>query len=547
MRTNVKFGECLNSLLYTLGISMSQLSKIINVDSSLVNRWVNGKRVPAYNTKYIENIAEYLAKNIKNSFQKQSINELFLNVCGDNESVDNMEEKIKRILFESQGHSIECRKKGLRDRKSHFISEKRIPKYLSNGHLYFKKQNNIKNEYLITNANKFSSSVDLSSEDKIIFGSDNILSAGVFLLETAASQECKNNNTIYITYNNINETNNHHNDLIHYRNILLKAINNGWNVSLLLRLNNISRAIRFIDFIKPLIGVEGLSLHYIDKYNSSTIGKEYIVVPGVGALSSFSTNTNSKINCAFYLKNKTAVDIFKNHFKVFLSTYAQPLIKYYPPENSIDYSCYLVKCEENIGSRLLYNYYFSVLTLPKNLYIKLLKKKMLSNDEILIALDFYTRRLNAFITNVKNYEYNDIYLADSINDLIKHRQFYLYDYTGIELIDLEVQDIIELFHNIINLLEAYDNYNIAIMSGDTDRMIKSSDFYCMVKERQAVLLEMSQPSEIAKKIRISIKEPMMIKSFEEYLREIWDRIAPVNKDKKEVITWIQRQIYLLEK
>ena len=91
---NMKFGECLKQLLSILGISMNQLSKAINVDSSLVNRWVNDKRIPLYNTSYIEHISEYLSKNVTNTFQIQHLNKLFMDICKNGSSEDSIKDKI---------------------------------------------------------------------------------------------------------------------------------------------------------------------------------------------------------------------------------------------------------------------------------------------------------------------------------------------------------------------------------------------------------------------------------------------------------------------
>jgi len=163
-------------------------------------------------------------------------------------------------------------------------------------------------------------------------------------------------------------------------------------------------------------------------------------------------------------------------------------------------------------------------------------------------LAFYQKRLRAFLANVQDYQCYDIYSADSIRDLIKQRQYYFYSYSGLELIDLEDQMIIELLQNLITFLRTYHNYNIAFITqnaagGNTF----NRDYSCLVKERQAVFLEVFKPSEVKPEVRLSITEPMLVKAFEEYFREIWEGIAPVNKNKQEVIKWLQSQIDLLKK
>jgi hypothetical protein len=342
----VKFSECLTSLLSILDISANRLSKAINVDSSLVNRWANGKRIPGYRSSYIQSIAEYFAKNILNSFQVQRLNELFLRVCGNHEFVGDQKAKIFKLLLESQGYSIECKKQ---------------------------KRSNNKNPF--GNINELTHAVALSNEDKIIFNAENIFAVAVSLLEIAAAQTGENNHTIYITYNSdLHITNQGLIDC--FRNALLKVLDTGWNVILLLRFNNnLSRTIELIKFAKPLIKTRRFYPYYLNQYDTAATGKENITIPAIGVLSCFSTKPNSEINCAFYLRNKVAIEVFKDYYQALLPKYAQPLITYHSLENSSNFSRCLTKSEENIGDRFLYKFCLSLLTLPENLYIKILKKK----------------------------------------------------------------------------------------------------------------------------------------------------------------------------
>jgi hypothetical protein len=117
LKSNFKFGECLSLLLAILDISANRLSKTINVDSSLVNRWVNERRIPAYDSIYIEKISEYFAKNIHNSFQIQRLNELYLKICGNKETAESPKEKIAKMLFEAQGFLLSVKETNQRRSK----------------------------------------------------------------------------------------------------------------------------------------------------------------------------------------------------------------------------------------------------------------------------------------------------------------------------------------------------------------------------------------------------------------------------------------------
>lgn len=530
MITDMTFGECLQYLLSVFNISINRLSKAINVDSSLVNRWIHGTRIPAYRTPYIESITEYLSKNIQNSFQIQHLNELYLNVCKKHDPVHCNKEKIRIMLLEAQGYSIECKKN---ERKRNRDSAK----------------NKAPDEAHMQHAPDIADSVALSGNDKILFGTKNIISSFASLLEAALKKECKDNKIIYITYNNdLDMESDSCDELVHWKELLLKALNDEWHVLILLRFNNsMDRTLRFIDFVLPLLKTGGLDIYYFKKYGANATERDLYVISGIGALSCFSTMPYSDINCAFYFENKVAVNIFRDYFNALVANFSQPLIKYFSPENLFDYRQRIVENEESIGNRVLFNYCLSMAILPKNLHEKLLKRRNASNDEMLKELNFYKRRLNAFLLNIQNCEYRDIYYSDSILSLVERRQYCYYSDGGMETMDLEVRDIIEYLQNIIRLLETYDNYSIAFIPRNSDSTVKIGNYYFLVKERQTVLLRICEPSKSTPEVRLFIDEPMLVQAFNEYFKGIWEHIAPIYKDKKENITWLQRQIDLLDR
>ncbi|WP_027630157.1 helix-turn-helix domain-containing protein [Ruminiclostridium cellobioparum] len=519
MATNIKFGECLKLILSALDISINRLAKAINVDNSLVNRWIHGKRVPSYNTLYIERISEYLSKNVHNSTQLEQLNNILLEVCRDTGAVVDLQEKIRITLRESQGYSFECKKAEKKESKIHRAN---IEESLSNA-------------------------VALSSKDKIIFGISNILSAAISLLETAVNQTQQEDKTVFLTFNS--DLGLHtlpNNKVTQFKELLLRTINNGWDVVFLLRLtNNTSRTLKFINFILPFMKTGRLNLYYFKKYGVFAAERELCIISDIGALSCFSTNPTSEISCAFYLESKAAVNILKDYFNLLLSNYAKLLIKYYPEDMSADYFCLLTESEENMGTRYVYNYGLSKFFLPEKLYKKLMGSKNMPSEAIQMYLKDHKRQINTIISNIQNYWHKDIFPVDTIKKLICHRQLYLYTYSGVEVLELKVRDIIEILQNIINILQKFSNYNIAFLSPDGDSTLIINDLYCTVKERHSVQFEAFKPASGKPQVRLSIEEPMLVRAFEEYFCDLWDHIAPLNKDKSDVIAWLQNQLDML--
>lgn len=528
--SNIVFGECLKLLLSALDISNSRLSKAINVDSSLVNRWIHGKRVPPYNSSYIESISEYITNNVRNTLQEQKINDIYLRVCVDNEGTDNIKDKIRKILLETQGFSIECNKKK-RKETGNFSSSKDQVFKVSN--------NDLLNHMEHQNAHFF----NLSRDDKVIFGTENLLGAGLDLLKRATNEVGRNDQVIYMTLNNINGNSTSSNSIIRWKSTLLEIMNNGWSIVLIIKLSNNTRAVTFINCMIPLVQTGKFVPYYIKNYESISSGDELIVVPEHGVITGFSTNPYSEINCGLYLKSKHAINIYQSHIQAFIVKNALPIVNNY--QNRTDYSHYLADNEDDIGNRFLYKYCFSVLTLPEHLYWKFLGKRRNFKDSKITSMEFYRKRLRAFLWNIQNYEYKDVYMASSIKDLIKNHQFYLYSYEGIESIHMDIHDIVEYLENIIDLLLKYDNYNMAFLPDDYNETENMENFCCVVKERKAVLFESSDQFADTKEIHLSITEPTLVKTIYDYFIELWEHIPPINKEKSAVITWLKNQVNTL--
>jgi hypothetical protein len=204
-----------------------------------------------------------------------------------------------------------------------------------------------------------------------------------------------------------------------------------------------------------------------------------------------------------------------------------------------------MKTEEAAGNRFLYRYCFGMLTIPEDLYLKLLKKRNLSEQEAQKSTELYYARRKAFLFHIQRYQYRDIYVSSCIKDLIKDRQIYFYSYDGVELMNVDVADIIKHLSHIILLLETYNNYNIAFHKYDPDSSICSKNLYCLIKERQSVLFEIINTKSELSDIRITTDEPMLVSGFYEYLNNVWDHIPPVNKNKHDVISWIRNEIKAL--
>lgn len=542
MKSKISFGECLNYLLTTLDISMSRLSKVINVDSSLINRWIHGKRIPPYGTSYIDKISEFLTKNIYNTYQLEMLNELFIDKCGENILINNAEEKIKEILLEAQGYSIEMRKK-----------EKSIHKY------YHPKQNQsykLHNKHFVeigksdigsSKKNNLSNYVHLSHDDILIYEIDKINSAGLSLIETAASQKSTKDDAIYITFDNLDFTTLSNSTLMSWKEGLLKAVGNDWQINFLIRLdNNLYALLIFIQYLLPLLKTKKVNIYSFNKYDIFSYQRLIFVVSGIGAMSCFPSNTYSNVDRCFYIKNKAAIDVIKDYIDVLIKTQSHSILNYYSYDKNDEYFNILCKAMEKSGDQLYYNCNFNILLIPENLYKKLLLRKKLKDDVIIHSLLYYRKQLTSLMVNLQNNELKEIYFTESMDNLIRHHYLYLNTYYGIELVELEPEEIIEFVQNIITVLSTYNNYKIAVIHSTNDYFENIKEYNFTIKERQGVFFYIIKNLEYESDVRLSINEPIIVNAFAEYFNDLWSRISSINKDKKDIIAWLQSYIGALK-
>ncbi len=527
------FGKCLKLLLATLNVPMSHLAKAINVDNSLVSRWVHEKRLPSYVASYIDNIAEYLSRKILNTYQIKLLDELYFDLIEhDNiREITNIE-KIRALLYHSLNYSIECKKK---EKTSADISKSKN-QIAVNANMIDIPQANITN------------SVDLSSNDKVIYGISNIFSTVITMLEKASKHKRRDNNIIYFTLcNYLDNSFFSDNRILYIQKLLQKVIENGWKVYFLIRLdNNIERILRFIHFILPIGGSGSIYVYYFNKYDIFMPGKEMYIVSGIGALSCYPAGQSMVINCGFYLKNKSAIDIFTNYINLLIQANAYSAITYYTKDRNEEYYHSLLEITGKSGNQFDYNSNFSMYYLPEKLYRKFLWKTKLSHQEKLLSLQYYKKQWSGIVANLENHQYNSIYFSETLELLMNSQILCLSTYSGFEKVKLGVQDMIDYLKHVIHFIMTYDNFQVAVIFQDTN-LVKNNGYSYIIKERRAVYFNSFGSFESTAEVRLSIEEPMTVKAFSEYFNMVWEKISPINKDKDEIVTWLQSYITMLDK
>lgn len=516
MYNEMTFGKCLKFLLTTFHLPMSQLAKAINVDNSLVSHWVHERRFPS--TQYINSITDFLSKNIMDSLQLKMVDELFYSLKV-NEKITEItnKEKLHIMLQASLKYSLACRteKKGT-------SSESRSD-------------------------TTFLNSIDLSSNDKLIYGITNVFTAGISLIESARTYCRKENNVIYLTYHNILDNSFFSDNRLSYlREILLEVIQNNWQVTFLLTLDsNVERAVRLISFIFPLLKTGKINLYNLTNNESFMTGKELYVVSGIGALSCFPTDAYTGINCAFYLKNKSAVDVLTNYVNLLIKNNSNNIVKYYNQEMKDTFFFNLTDSNEQLGNHYCYNNSFSKLLIPTRLYQKFLDQTDLSKEEKKLSIYYYEKQFRGFLKNLVHHICTDIYFTSAFEKLCEDKIIFLYTYTGIKIVPASTQDVVDYLEYAISIIKQYENYQIAVIYQDMDGLEKN--IALSIKERKEIFLYVYGKNRTVLDTFLSLDDPVIVKAFVEYYKYLWQKISPLNKDKEDIVLLIESYVRMLNK
>jgi len=506
MKKEVEFGECLRMLLSSSGLNSSRLARSINLDPSVVSRWINGKRVPALDTVYVNSIANCLAHNIQNSFQRKQLEEALLMLCGESKLKGTLEEQIKFALSEAQGYSLKRQK----------------------------------------NARKKSASSAKPNEHRVIRGYDNIYQSYVTILNNAAHHEPPEGEAICLFLDTYNDSRAFNRKLEDLSASLQKVLHKGWKIKLLFRLNeNLEQTVDLVKIMDPLLTTGQFEPYFFKKYDVFTIGREILTVPNIGALSCFPTKDDFIVDSGYCISMPEEIELLQNYFNYLITNLAQPLLKIYSAADSFRFADCLSGSGTHLGTRITYKYSFSTLLFPKNLYRKFLNRTSLSPEEKQKAWQLYEKSLEDFLTNLKHFAHKDIYPLDSCLDLFEQKTFYFCSSGGIEAIKLDNREIVELLQNIVYLLEKYDNYYLGI-SHQNDSSKRHDYFSYKVIEDQIIIMESYKREQAGKGFKLAIEEPIMVKAWNKYLEELWGHISPVYRCKREVIKWLKNIINHLD-
>ncbi|SDY56471.1 hypothetical protein SAMN05660462_00347 [Proteiniborus ethanoligenes] len=544
MKSCLEFGECLKLIVSSLNITYNQLARGINVDPSLVSKWINNKRVPPYNSNHIQNIAKFISSTVSSSQQERNINEVMKMISNEKSiTFRKVEDKIEDILLNGQEYSIEQKNKIAVRFNSNYMSVKtsKAKPILING------SNNI----FPHNNDHISTSHTMCSEC-MITGEEYILSNILRILDEASTINGKHQEPILIILNSGVELIPFKQDF--YRlveKLFIKILENDWQIVINLLLHdNKGNTLKTLGFIQKFIRYESFKVFYFKENSPQARGTDIIIVPTIGAMVCLTDFSHYNLNNAFYFKNQEIINTLLYHHYRSIS-HSSPLIVSRFYYRDIFFCKSKTENIDRLGNSYFYSDGINSLTIPLGLYNKYLKIFNTAKLEIEEKNKWHETKLNAFSNRVKTYIYRDIYIREEFENMIDGKKPLTIDgyKTSLEH-SIDKNDIIRYVHHLIYLLKKYNNYEIALISKKNKNLLPC--FFFEINGVSSLFINACNPLEKVSNIpenqrsafSFLFNEHILVKAINEHFLDAWKSIPDINKNKNYIIAWLEN---ILEK
>jgi hypothetical protein len=549
MKENITYSECLSGILSAMNMRSSKLSREINIDSSLIYKWLRNERVPSNESPYIELILDSIMKRLDNLAQRKAVIELLTRyeVPLSSATEDSLRFSLRLFLQSSQNYSLKVQKKLKHSRNSSTI---KAHQQTDTGTMI----DTEKEDPSALNRATHRSAMQLLGKTKaqlaaghdkvqIISGSLEIICSIINLLLTAMKKH-NSREPILLTCNSDLLLSPGAQELARMLiQIMEELLRSGQEIILLVKVDdNGSRTVRIIENLH-LLSAGNLKVYYHKSAGESSFNKELCIVPKSGAICGFSTQSEGPPDSAFLFQSKQSIEIWSAKYYQDLSA-AAPLLKAYPPQDSYEFQKVFADIEEYPGNKYVFKEGLSTTTMPSALYEKYLKLTGITGQELSYRIHLHNRRLEAFHVQIRSYQYKDIYFIEAIEELIEKNKYSFDENYILRNIKPDNIDILCQLEYLVYLLQTYENYEIAFISKSDYPHIANINW--MVKRDGLVMIEtyhhaIKKDASCQEK-NFTIADKNIVKAFHNHFLFLWAELPGEAKDKKKVIKRLRHLI-----
>lgn len=366
--------------------------------------------------------------------------------------------------------------------------------------------------------------------------------------------------TIYITFSGSKSLMDVAHRQARFQAVVRECLRNGWTLNQVIRLdeNDITRTVSHVVVMLSYLGIsrsrdDAYQPSFLKNGASLVVPYDVVVVPGVGALICFAIQQPDHLDAGIFLTDPDQLELLAQHVnQLSHSPQAGKFLRsfrLYEQAGESDFSRALADLERSSGGRFVMKLDgLSAITRPASYY---------HADSSFMRwrpVEERTRRAQAmydrwqsFERLVSRYPYRDVCARSSIRRFARDGTFARddTDLTGVEpeRRTASVPQRREHLTHTIRLLDAFPNFRIALVDEDEEKRLQHTAQWEAVGE-SGVALEVTTYDAQGRQTltELQITEPGVVRAFQAYGDQIWESIAPANRDRDRVIAFLREEL-----
>lgn len=499
------FSQKLDYLIKLTNTTNSGLAHSVSLDPSYISRLRSGVRTPVKDALYLEAMADFFSKHIKEDYQKKDILEK-INIPEDFQLKNRAQ--FSRFIYlwlleEEITDSIE----GLLSDIENFSFKKNKPK--------------IKTEKTLESNN-------IIYDNDGFCGIEGKRKAVIFFLSELLKQEPET--ILLYSDENMDWLTGDMEFTKKWRMLLLQVVLRGNKIKIIHTVDrNLDEMICAIREWLPLYMTGSIQSYYYPRTRDGVF-KRTLFISSTIAISSNSIK-NNKNSPTFVHRDKKIIGGLVEEYNNFLSL-CRPLMKLFNSDNRYDYLDTLLEFEMEEGNSFLKVNGLSSITMPigvaHDILLSIDKEK---RDQLLI---YHKKRLGNLEKNLKNHNFTQILDLPDVEDIRDKK---------IPVVFSDIHDANKLFYtkklfikhlyNYIELLNNFPNYKLYVNTNT-----KSPEYMIYTKEDVgAIISKTSSPPVI-----FAINEDHISRAFWDYGNRLGDNFKKLNIKREDTIKIIQDYI-----
>jgi transcriptional regulator with XRE-family HTH domain len=508
------FGGYLNTLLTERNLTPRDLANLLELDLSLVYKWLRGERTPRFNSGHADRIAEALQ----------------------------LPPTERQTLFQSQVRS-------LRERPAHRSFPAPRSRFVSApvDALIDHRTKSLPGRAPTPRGVKSSTKTPVEG---VVRGPRATLEAAVEILATAPPPRSLEQ-TIQLTWQGEGALDPFNppfgTDWVYE---MRGALARGWKVKQIWRLNrDISRSVTLVQTMLDLVGAGAYESFFIPKHETLQTPYDMLIVPDHAAALFLATADSSTVDSAVVTRDPAQIALYSAHFEL-LAKSVQPLMESYPRRLVGLFDKVQAESELRSPGRLFVKYSPSVMTEPAdfNNETSFVAERMrdmgFTGTALTHRLERRRERQMALLAHAETTDYRDICTMQSIEDIVSPG-WYLENAEIRPTKGAPVAERRQHLENAIAVLERYPHFQLALLDEDEAHELKvtrETMWEALGEERVLINACSIDSDDQPVYMDITLDEPSIVAAFVNYYESLWQRIAQEHRDKKWVIAWLKKRL-----